>query len=647
MSRKKVLLVKPSGRHGLSYAFDLIPTGLEYIAASIEDVVGEVMILDLEMEMGPFEEVMRTSLATIDPDVVGISISATEHNEGLKIAKQAKEKGALTVLGGYHPTALPSELLSSPYVDIVVRGEGELTMRELMFKGRPRGVDGLSYKMQDEIIHNPDRKQETDLDALPFPARHLRRYRYQTRLFRDREHDVLTASRGCFGRCTFCCEPNMSKGHQRYRSPQNILNEILEITSFHGNKPLSIEVTDPNFLGRPDLVEELCDLLAVHELDIRFGVKVRADAVAKHPNIIRKMISVGIEGFEMGIESPKTEDMNKISKGLKTDVHTKAVRNIKNWGGNAGGTFVIGLPDQTEEEIMEYPAYAKKIGLTSAAFGVATPFPGTPFYNEIASNNLITNTDWSRYDEMHSVFRTRYLTAERIEELASICMARFWTLDTFIEKERMRLIRKQPKRPLAQFVDDKIQELSFSLEMGVQLQGDALEKHVQSIVAMSADDSVEDYTKNVGLHNIVEMSSFLKVLGDQTVQLTIADHGSPITSWVMRTTGEEVVCIQAIPGRICDSTIDLEVDLMDFHLDDGYDLSAMDSIKILSKMITTNTYSQMPNLLRLFSAAGFESIRYLGTDIIRMKVRGINAYWRALNSRWKTPLSRRFRRLSY
>ena len=184
MSFKRVLLIKPSGRHGLSYAFDLIPTALEYLAASVEDIVANVTILDLEMERRPFEDTIKESLMAFDPDVVGITMSATEHSEGLEIARLAKSHGAMTVLGGYHPTAIPEELLSQPQVDIVVRGEGEMTMRELVVNGDPEGVQGISYSKEGRSIHNPDREFIKDLDSLPFPARHLRKYAYGTRLLR-------------------------------------------------------------------------------------------------------------------------------------------------------------------------------------------------------------------------------------------------------------------------------------------------------------------------------------------------------------------------------------------------------------------------------------------------------------------------------
>jgi radical SAM superfamily enzyme YgiQ (UPF0313 family) len=649
MSLQNVLLIKPPGRHGLSFAMDLIPTGLEYLAAVIEGSVHEVTILDLEMERGSCNEVTKKYLSALDPDVVGISMSATDHSVGLEIAKMAKSKGAVTVLGGYHPTAIPGELLSHPEVDVVVRGEGEATMHELVVKGRPKGILGVSYKEDSSIIHNSDRKPIEDLDSLPQPARHFRRYKYRTRVMRDREHDVLTTSRGCSGRCTFCCEPYMCRSHQRYRSPQNVVDEILEIVSFHHDRPVSIEVTDPNFLGRPERVETICGLLALYDLDIRFGVKVRADSVARYPDLIRKMISVGFEGFEMGIESPSMYDIESVSKGMKTDAHLQAVRNIKQWGGNAGGTFVIGLPGQTEEQILTSPEYAKKIGLTSAAFGIATPFPGTDFYRQLESKGLITETNWDRYDEMHSAFKNEHYSSKRIEELASICMARYWTLDTLIEKERMRLIRHHDKRTLASFIDDKLQELGFSLEMGLQLQDKGLNKHVQSIIAASADPNVERYTKDIGLHNILEMETFLRILGSQTLQITIRNQGINITSWIAKTTPDGVEYIKVVPGRADTSTIDLAVNLDDFKIGKGEDLNLLDSIRIAEKMMVSNRgIKRSWNLIRFLLATSFESFGYFGLTMSDRTEKAFNdLHYPVTKASKKNPSRQRYRRLSY
>jgi len=614
MSFKKILLIKPSGRHGLSFAFDIIPTGLEYIAAYIEDVVDEVDIIDLEMESKPIQRTVEKYLDLLKPDIVGVSMSATEHSEGLEIAQLAKKQDIATVLGGYHPTAIPDELLSHSQVDMVVRGEGELTMRELITKGDAKGVNGVSYKDGKEIIHNPDREFIEDLDSLPFPARHLRRYTYRMTLMQDREHDVLTTSRGCWGRCSFCCEPSMSKNHQRFRSPGNVMDEILEIVSFHDGKPISIDVTDPHFMGNPKLVEQLCDLLAQHKLDIRFGVKVRPDSVAKHPEIIRKMVTVGIEGFEMGIESPNMKDIKSTCKGLKTDVHVEAVNNIKRWGGNAGGTFVIGLPDQTEDEISQFPLYAKKIGLTSSAYGIATPYPGTKFYEELEAKGLIFETDWNRFDEMHSVFKAKYLSGERIEELASICMARFWTIDTFIEKERTRMIKHPNKQPLMKFINDRIHDLEFSVNAGSQLQKENLSKHVKEFLAASSDPTIKRYTEAVGMHNVIEMSRFLNLLGNQTIQFTVRNDGAPPISWIFKTTKNTVKYIQVIRGKLDESTINFDVNLRDFQIDGEQRSSKIDNIQIVVKLLASNKgLRRQPNMMRLLIAGGIEFIKYSGT----------------------------------
>ena len=614
MSFKKVLLIKPSGRHGLSFAFDIIPTGLEYIAAYIENDVDEVNIIDLEMEPKPIQRTIEKYLDELRPDLVGISMSATEHSEGLEIARLAKNHDIMTVLGGYHPTEIPDELLSHSQVDFVIRGEGERTMQDLISKGDASNISGISYKESNEVIHNSDRELIEDLDSLPFPARHLRRYKYHTTLMPDREHDVLTTSRGCWGRCSFCCEPSMSGSLQRYRSPENVIDEILEIVKFHDEKPISIEVTDPHFMGKPKLVEQLCDLLIPYDFDIRFGVKVRPDSVAKHPEIVRKMIAAGIDGFEMGIESPIMRDIKSTSKGLKTDVHVKAVNNIKRWGGSAGGTLVIGLPDQTEEEILQFPLYAKKLGLTSSAYGIATPYPGTKFYEELDSQGLIFETDWNRFDEMHSVFKTKYLSSERIEELASICMAKFWTIDRFIEKERMGVIKNKTKKPLMKFITDRMHNLEFSVDAGLQLQEGNFSQHAREFLDASPDPEIKKYTEKVGMHNIIEMSRFLNLLGEQKIQLSIRNDGTPPTSWIFKTTKDTVEYIQVIRGKLDDSSINFDINLQDFRLDGQRSLSKIDKLRIVAKLLASNKgIKRKANMMRLLTASGIDVIKSLGT----------------------------------
>ena len=567
MAFKRILLVKPPGRKGLGFASDIIPIGLEYIAASIEDSVDEVNIIDLELEQSSF----HYFLDDLNPDLVAITMSATDHYEGLRIAKIAKEKGCTTVLGGYHPTAIPDELLSHPQVDLIVRGEGEDTMKTLVQEDSFKDVPGLSYKVGGKIVHNSDRPLIQDLDALPFPARHLRRHEYKDHIMfeKDRETEVITMSRGCWGKCSFCCEPMMCRGHQRFRSPENVMKELLEIVSFHKEKPLSILVTDPNFMGSPKRVDRLCDLLHQYKLDIRFSVLVRADSVVRNPDLIEKMCENGILSYEMGIESPKAEDLKNIQKNITVEMQEKAVKILGDNGAWAGGTLVIGLPGQTEEEIKGFPLYAREIGLTGAAFGVATPFPGTEFYRDIAQEGLIVETDWSRYDEMHAVFELEHVSRKRLEELATYCHARFWTLDTLIEQARFSL-NSGRKVSLEDFIGGILNAVRFGWNTTADLQTENLLTHRRIAAEAGADPCVEEYTRKVGVHNIIEFPPFLfKVLGKQTIQFTIKSEGVPITSYIIKTTAGTVEYVKAVSGRLEDATINLDVDLNDLDLSMG------------------------------------------------------------------------------
>ena len=595
---KRILLVKPSGRKGLSFAFDLIPTGLEYIAAYIEEAVDSIHIVDMELDHRTFQDI----ISFYCPDLVGISLSATEHNESLRLAKIAKKNDITTVVGGYHPTNVPDLMLSYPQIDMVIRSEGELTMRELVEKGTPENVLGISHKKNGTVIHNEDRPKIENLDTLPFAARHLRQYSYKSQN-RTTDCDVIVASRGCNGLCSFCCEPSMNSGCLRCRSPGNVMKEILEMAEYHQRKPLSVIFADPNFMGNPSGVDHLCDLLMEHDLNIEFGALVRADAMAKYPEIVKKMCRAGIVKFEMGIESPNSKDLKSTKKGITNRVHGKAVQNIRENGGRAGGTFVIGLPEQTIEEIKTFPTYAKEIGLTAAAFGIATPFPGTEFYNKLNSKGLIFETNWDNFDEMHAVYRTKHLSKKMIEEMATYCMAKFWNLDTFIDQEMVSQKRTLRKKTIAEFIRERAQNLDFMTNNGNELQKDNFGQHIKTFLDAYVDPRVEMYTRTVGVHNVLEMSRFLRIIGSQKIQSTL-NLDDYAVSFVFKTTGETVDYIRVIHGRQDDSTVNLDVDLKCIA-----EPSYTNLVKIPVVLFSHNlSIKKLWNTFKLFVAIGAEAL---------------------------------------
>ncbi len=592
--------MKPSGRKGLSFSFDLIPTGLEYVAAYLKDVADQVQIVDMELDNRKFQDIIDF----YNPDLIGITLSATEHNQGLRLAKIAKRNKLTTVVGGYHPTSIPEVMLSHPQIDMVIRGEGEVTLKELVESGTFENVAGISYKKNGKILHNVQRTPIENLDLLPFPARYLRQYSYKSQ-DRVTDCDVITMSRGCNGLCSFCCEPSMSQGCLRSRSPENVMEEILEMSQYHNGKPVNVMFADPNFMGNPKQVDRLCDLIAEHDLNMEFCALVRADAMAAHPKIVKKMCQVGIRRFEMGIESPNIKDLKSTKKGITNRVHGQAVKNIRENGGRAGGTFVIGLPDQTEEEIKTFPTYAKEIGLTGAAFGIATPFPGTDFYKEMDGQGLIFETNWDNFDEMHSVYATKHLTKEKIEEMATYCMAKFWNMDTFIDHEKISQTRTKQKKTLVDFTQERILNLGFMANNGTELQKGNFEKHIKTFLEAYIDPRVEEYTRTVGVHEVLEMTRFLKILGPQKIQCTLSLDDT-IASFIFKTTKTSVEYIRIIRGRQADSTINLEVDLKWLSEPDNSHILERFAL-VFSRNLTTK---KLWNTFRLFAAVGTDAVAW-------------------------------------
>jgi len=226
---------------------------------------------------------------------------------------------------------------------------------------------------------------------------------------------------------------------------------------------------------------------------------------------------------------------------------------------------------------------------------------------------IIFETDWNRFDEMHSIFKNKHLSSERTEELASICMAKFWTLDTFIEKYRVRMIKYGTKQPLMKFITDRIHDLEFSVNAGLQLQEDNFSQHAKEFIDASPDPAIKEYTENVGMHNVIEMSRFLKLLGTQTIQLTVKNNGTTPTSWIFKTTKDMVEYIQVISGKLGESTLNFDIDIRDFQLGRQQQSSKIDNIRIIAKLLSSNKgIKKQSNMARLLAAGGIEFIKFLG-----------------------------------
>jgi hypothetical protein len=175
------------------------------------------------------------------------------------------------------------------------------------------------------------------------------------------------------------------------------------------------------------------------------------------------------------------------------------------------------------------------------------------------------------------------------------------------------MTRNGTKLPLMTFVGDRLADLRFVAGAGVQTQEGNFRTHILRFLESSPDPGIKRYTEKVGMHNVIEMSRFLSLLGAQTIQLTARNNGAPLTSWIFQTTRNRVEYVQVISGKIDESTINFELDLADLLVDEGGS-SKMNRFGILVRLLASNKgIKKQLNLSRLVIAAGIEFITYLGT----------------------------------
>ncbi len=147
------------------------------------------------------------------------------------------------------------------------------------------------------------------------------------------------------------------------------------------------------------------------------------------------------------------------------------------------------------------------------------------------------------------------------------------------------------------------------MDMGSQLQNKNLGKHVLAVIEAAADPGVEEYTRRVGVHNVIDMALFLKVLGAQTLQLTIKNKGVAITSWILRPLKTRWSISRLSQEGQSRDTINMELDLDDFEFGEARERTIIDDIRIVGKMLASNRgIKKQPNMMRLFMAGGIESL---------------------------------------
>lgn len=414
---ERVALINPNYiTKSITDKFTLPALGLEYIAANILDLV-EVKIINGKVRNLSVTQIMK-ELIDFEPDVVGISCCYTIGiNFALKIAKESKMQGYSTVLGGWHPNFEHSEILKYPFVDLIVRGEGELTFREVIENKELETIKGISYRSNGTIINNPDRPLIKDLDKLPFPARSLRHKKSYFQAF-QMPIDVVETSRGCPYRCIFCNIHLFYRGTYRTKSPERVIKELKIISNKNPRK--NVFIVDDNFTANIKRVEQICDLIVEEGIKLDLICQSRIDVIKKNPEIIKKMAKAGFWLFFLGIESFNQKALNNIQKKTQFRDILEAIEILHDNDILLIGSLLVGSKlDETEEEINQMIKIVKKLRIDFPLYSIMTPLPGTQFRKYLIENNYEISKNWSEYNFTTAVNPLHNLSKDKLEQLLS------------------------------------------------------------------------------------------------------------------------------------------------------------------------------------------------------------------------------------
>ncbi|MCK4480507.1 MAG: radical SAM protein [Candidatus Lokiarchaeota archaeon] len=418
---KKILLLvanyKTTGYDFYDSAFP--PLAFEYIAANVEDLV-EVRIIDSKAAKLNLSQVKK-EIKNYQPDLVGLTVPVTSAIDTvLQHAKIAKLYGSTTVIGGWHPTLATEQTLSSPWIDILVRGEGEFTFRELIEKGSPVNIRGLSYKMNGKLIHNPDRPFLKNLDELRPPSRHLvKNYKYK--IF-NMNCDTIETSRGCPQACKFCSTNVVYNQTWRSRSVENIMEE-LEIIS--KNKKISdVFFVDDNFLVNMKRIGRLSFEIIKGKRMGRIRKKLffffqgRLDSMARHPKVVKLMAEAGFWLVLVGVEATDDKGLKAVAKGCNINQIKKGIKVLHENEITVMGNVIIGANlNASVDDVFTTIKKTRELSLDLPSFTLLTPFPATKFYNEIKEKDLLLTEEYNKFNWLNPVIKTQYLSPEILKKL--------------------------------------------------------------------------------------------------------------------------------------------------------------------------------------------------------------------------------------
>lgn len=394
------------------------PLGISYVAAAFEAAGCEVRIFDYIISCYSKEK-LALQLADFQPDAVGAGSVTMNFYDAQRILRDVKSinPDVLTMMGGPHVSFTVEETLRTyPEVDLIFIGEADDTIVEfaplIRQKKQWKSIQGIAYRHGDEIINNGKRDFIMDVDRIPQPARRLlpiSRYRalgYPA---------SMITGRGCPHGCIFCLGRKMVGSKVRRRSTGLVLDEMEQIAGLGFDR---INIADDLFASDTKRVKEICSGMKERSLKLAWSAFARVDTV--NQEMFDAMAAAGCDSISFGVESGSPEMLKRVKKGIRLEQATEAIRMCKQSGMVAHASFMVGLPGESKETLLQTGAFAESLKILFGYHYLA-PFPGTTLCEKIDKYDLeILTREWSKYDANDAIVRTSQLTPQDIRDFVAI-----------------------------------------------------------------------------------------------------------------------------------------------------------------------------------------------------------------------------------
>lgn len=431
----KVLLLKPINKKYFVIQPNL---GLGYLARILKENNAQVCIIDSGKEKLTWEK-FANLIKEEKYDIVGIQMFGHETRSVKKHVEIIKEFSPKTVvfIGGAHISAAPELTMKEIIMaDFGFVGEAEagfeaflkLKKEDYSDPAKLEAIHGLIWRNSGEIVVNPKKLIE-NLDEIKFPAWEL----MQPGKYPVMPHGTFTKrtpvapiiiSRGCPYHCTYCSARNVSGTAMRFRSVENVMEELIILYDKYGVK--EVHIADDNFTSNKQYVLNFCRSVIDSKLDLAFALPNGVRLNSLDEEMLIAMEKAGFYSMAVGVEAGSDRILKLMKKGLtvnlikeKTDL-IKKVTNI-----NVTGFFIIGYIEETEEEILNTIEFAKSLKIDKANFNIMNPYPGTEVWEKYVQRNK-GDINWDGYFWYKAVDNVSDIPAKRLKEFQKKAVMEFY-----------------------------------------------------------------------------------------------------------------------------------------------------------------------------------------------------------------------------